>query len=223
MTSLGSDDYQYKGEYKMKKSSTNGMIVCASLLLAGITSTLNANATHPTFTAPNQINQEISYTASGKTDRKTAVLFQQLMRNNKNMQIHAEVAKRPVPQRDRQLEVAVNYTVHGKTDMKTLRKLIELFQNNKEVYVSATANVKTTKNTIKRTSGLKESKPQKKPNLYNNSKTAYAYIDYPPVYYPVMKQAITPQIAPQYPQLSADNAPFPMDYSPKYSKRIAAR
>ena len=92
-----------KGEYKMKKLSANGMIVCASLLMTGITSTLNANTTHPSFTAPIQINQGISYTASGKTDRKTAVLFQQLMRNNKNLQIHAEVAEKPAPQRSRQL------------------------------------------------------------------------------------------------------------------------
>ncbi len=205
----------------MKKLSTNGIIVCASLLITGITSTLNANTTHPRFTATNQINQDISYTASGKTDRKTAMLFQQLMRNNKNLQIHAEVVKRPAPQRSRQLEVAVNYTVHGKTDMKTLRKLLKLFQSNKTVYVSATANVKM--NTTKRTSEVEESKPQKNPNLYNNSKTANAYYGYPPVYYPVMTQAVATQIAPQYPVLSAENAPFPMDYSAHYTTRIAAK
>ena len=198
----------------MKKLSTNGIIVCASLLLTGITSTLNAHTTHPRFIAP---NQNVSYNASDKTDRKAAMIFQQLVRNHKNLQINAEVAKKHAPQRGQQLEVAVNYTFHGKTDMKKLRKFIKLFKSNKTVYVSATLNVKT--NNTKRIPEAKKSKPKKNPNLYNNLPTAYVYNGYP---VPVM-QSIATQEAAQYPLLSAANSAFPMDYSAHYSTLIAAR
>ncbi len=77
--------------------------------------------------------------------------------------------------------------------------------------------------TTKRTPELEESKPQKNPSLYNNSPTAFVYNGYPPVYYPVMTQTVATQEAAQYSVLSAENAPFPMDYSSHYSTRIAAK
>ena len=164
----------------MKKLSANGIIVCAGLLMTGITSAINASTAQSTITAPTKNYQNISYTASGKTDRKTAMLFQQLIKNNKNLQIHAKVIKKPAPKRNRQVEVAVDHTVHGKTDMKTLRKLIKLFQTSEEVYVSATTNVRS--NTAKRNPKMEVPKPQRNQDRYNNSDSAYAYSYYPPVY-----------------------------------------
>ena len=121
--------------------SRNTLLLCSAILVTGIVSA-NKSETINTTTANNHATHNISYTAHGKTDRRTARLFRQLLQNNPNMQIHAEVIQKPAYQNRRPVEVSVNYTIRGKTSMRTVRRMIELFKNSKEVQVSATAKLR---------------------------------------------------------------------------------
>lgn len=165
---------------KMKKNTGNALILGAATLLVGVTSTNSLDAANNTHNAIQQTTQNVSYTAHGKTDRQTARLFQQLMQNNRNLQIHAEVIKKPVSYNKPQKDVNINYTISGKTDMKTVRKLIKLFNNSKAIEISMIAN--SGSQTAKQKPQLKELKPQKNQNLYNGSASAYVY-NYPQPYF----------------------------------------
>lgn len=118
----------------MKKLSANGIIVCAGLLMTGITSAINAGTAQSIISAPKQNFQNISYTSSGKTDRKTAMLFQQLMKNNKGLEVHAKVLRKPAPSQNYQ---NFSYSARGKTDRKTALLFQQLMKNNKDLEVHA--------------------------------------------------------------------------------------
>ena len=91
--------------------------------------------------------QSISYTATGKTDRRTAILFKQLMKNNPNIQVSAQIVKKASPARSSHTgTVSVNYTLKGSTDVKTARKLIALFKNSRHIEVIA--NISGRKNSF---------------------------------------------------------------------------
>lgn len=121
----------------MKKLSAHGIIVCTGLLMTGITSAINASTAQSTIAAPTINYQNISYTASGKTDKKTAMLFQQLMKNNKGLEVHAEVVRNPAPKQNHQ---NFSYTARGKTDRKTALLFQQLMKNNKDLEVHAKVN-----------------------------------------------------------------------------------
>lgn len=121
--------------------SRNTLLLCSAILVTGIVSA-NKSETINTPTANKNATHNMSYTAHGKTDRKTARLFRQLLQNNPNLKIHAEVIQKPAYQNRPPFEVSVNYTIHGKTSMRTVRRMIQLFKNSKEVQVSATAKLR---------------------------------------------------------------------------------
>ena len=118
-----------------------------SLVVMGLTSmaSLVANANNvPVNTAK---TQQISYTATGKTDRQTAKLFKQLMKNNPNIQVSAQIVKKARPTHSSQTgTVSVNYTLKGSTDVRTARKLIALFKNSRHIEV--VANISGRKNSF---------------------------------------------------------------------------
>jgi GrpB-like predicted nucleotidyltransferase (UPF0157 family) len=122
--------------------------------------------------------KSVSYTAHGKTDRKTALLFQQLLKNNRNLQIQTQVIKRSVPSAKRNLVVSVNYTVTGKTNMNTVRKLVKLFKNNKEVEIIAKANINAS---TSRQQNIQYGHNNWKYNTFPIQQPFY-YKGYPPVY-----------------------------------------
>lgn len=117
----------------MKLFSRNGLILstslCAAVILSGIVSANKVEA-----------SSAVSYTATGKTDMRTARMFKKLLKNSQYLQVHASV-KSPA-KRKPEVDVAVNYTITGKTSLSNVRKLIKLFQSSKHVKVTARANVK---------------------------------------------------------------------------------
>lgn len=165
---------------KMNKNSRNALILGTATLFAGVTVTNTLDAANNTQNTIEKTTQSVSYTAHGKTDIKTARLFKQLMQNNRNLQIHAEVIKQPVRQNKPQKEVDINYTITGKTDMKTVRKLIKLFNNSKAIEISMVAN--SGSQTAKQKRQQKEYMPKQKQDLNNGSANAYVY-NYPQPYY----------------------------------------
>jgi len=167
-----------KGALKMKKNSRNTLILGTATLLAGVAATNTLDAANNTQNTIEKTTQSVSYTADGKTDIKTARLFKQLMQNNRNLQIHAEVIKQPARQNKPHKEVDINYTITGKTDMKTVKKLIKLINNSKAIEISMIAN--TGSQTAKQKRQQKEYMP--KQNLHNGSANAYVY-NYPQPYY----------------------------------------
>ena len=112
----------------MKKNTGNALILGAATLLAGVTSTNSLDAANNTHNAIQQTTQNVSYTAHGKTDRKTARLFQQLMQNNRNLQIHAEVIKKPVSYNKPQKDVNINYTIQWQNGHENSQKTDQTIQ-----------------------------------------------------------------------------------------------
>ncbi len=121
--------------------SKNGLILCSALLISGIASAAaHNNVLHKNTHSMHNLSQNISYTAHGTTDARTAKMFRQLLKNNKALQVTASV-KKSAPKRD--VDVAVNYTIKGKTSLSNVKKLIQLFKNSQHVQVRARANVKS--------------------------------------------------------------------------------
>lgn len=116
----------------MKLFSRNGLILstslCAAVIFSGLVSSSKVEA-----------SGTVSYTATGKTDMRTAQMFKKLLKNSQHLQVHASV-KSPAKQKP-EVDVAVNYTITGKTSLSNVRKLIKLFQSSKHVEVIARANV----------------------------------------------------------------------------------
>ena len=167
--------------YSMKYFSEDKLILAALVLLTGAASANKADIFNTKPSAPASTIQNISYTANGTTDRRTALLFQQLMKNRHQLQISAEVIQSPKQQSRSPVDVTVNYTIHGKTSMKTVKRMIQLFKNNKEVQVIATANIKSNRTRNIQRSNLAQ---QRIPN--NNPFPApyqpFYYNGYPPVF-----------------------------------------
>lgn len=141
----------------MKIFSGKKLLLCVATILTGtLAGTASANNTIDlsglTGLSKSSNEHGVSYTAHGKTDMRTAKMFKQLMENNRNLQIHAEVGsvkKRPsqlTQSKKQQVEVSVNYTIRGKTNMKTVRKFIKLFQNNRHIEVTANISKKSRTN-----------------------------------------------------------------------------
>lgn len=114
----------------------------ASLFAAGLTGMVGLVINSATASPNVSNNQSITYTASGKTDRQTAKLFKQLMQNNPNIQVSAQIVKRAdqTNQSSKPGSVSVNYSLKGTTDVKTARKLIRLFKNSRHIDVVANIN-----------------------------------------------------------------------------------
>lgn len=145
----------------MEISSKNKLILLSTVLLTGAVSASQLTIGQHQAQQPKAQNHSlanVTYTAHGTTDRKTALLFKQLMKNRKNLQITAEVspssksaysgrtqgqhaAKQP-------MEVEINYTVRGKTTVANMKKLIKLFKTHKRVEVVAEANIDVTPNIV---------------------------------------------------------------------------
>jgi hypothetical protein len=130
-----------KGLYFMNFLSKNGLIVCASLMISGIASAAAHNYNdNKTRSVQNTIPHNISYTAHGTTDARTARMFRQLLKNSQALQVTASV-KKSKPERD--VDVTVNYTIKGKTSLSNVRKLIKLFKTSKHIQVIARANIRS--------------------------------------------------------------------------------
>jgi hypothetical protein len=116
----------------MKISSRNKLAIVSAMLVTGVATanTFSANTNQAT-----PLNQNISYTAHGTTDRKTAELFKKLMKNSHNLAVQVKVHKKGIKQnRD------FSYTITGKTSIKNVKKLMHLFKTNKHVEIIAEAN-----------------------------------------------------------------------------------
>ena len=125
----------------MNLFSTNGLILCSALLISGIASAAaHNNVLHKNKHSMQSLSQNISYTAHGTTDARTAKMFRQLLKNSKALQVTASV-RNSAPKKD--VDVAVNYTIKGKTSVKNVKKLIQLFKNSRYVQVRARANVRS--------------------------------------------------------------------------------
>ncbi len=165
--------------YNMKYFTEDKMILATLVLLTGAASANKADVFNSEPSATLKTQQNVSYTAHGTTDRRTALLFQQLMKNRQQLQINAEVIQRPTQSSKRSVEVAVNYTIHGRTSLKKVRQMIELFKNNKEVQVIAQANVKANPSKINQGAYVNQ---QRNYNAFPAPYQPFYYNGYPPVF-----------------------------------------
>ena len=176
----------------------------AVLLIAGVALTTMASAYNSQQSSPSHSKQAtklVTYTASGKTDVRTARLFQQLMKNNPNIQVTAKVsnkAKKP------SAYVDVNYTIKGKTNRATVRKLVRLFQTSKRVEVITNIHQKSA------ASGRYSNKQYIPNNYYSYQGYAIQPVTNPTIWYRV---PVWTQPYPSAPKMDITQAPFPMDYS----------
>jgi len=104
-----------------------------------------ANFYHKDTASNATTTHNISYTASGTMSKEKALLLKHLLKNNKNLEIHAEVTTpRPIHKRSvskRPIEVSVNYTVKGKTTVANVKKLMRLLKTHKHIEIVAEANI----------------------------------------------------------------------------------
>ena len=177
----------------------------AAVFIAGVAITTVASAYNSNESVSNNANQptkSVTYTASGKTDIRTAKLFQQLMQNNPNIQVTTQVIHKAKKARKRNTYVDVNYTLKGKTDRATVRKLVKLFQSNKRIEVIANIRHKPSSN-------------QRMTNTRNIPNNYYSYQGYTiqPVTNPTIWYRVPMWTQPYPQQLDITQAPYPMDYS----------
>ena len=108
--------------------------------------TTSASATKPVSitSSHNNFSNNTTYTASGKMDRKMAVMLTNLLRNP-HLQVRAEINGQPLqtisPKSSikNPMDILANYTITGKTDRKTVLRLKKLLQNNQHLQISAEA------------------------------------------------------------------------------------
>jgi len=97
---------------------------------------------------PATFKTNTSYTASGKMDKKMAVMLINLLRNP-HLQVRAEVNGRPLQtispqsQPKNPMNILANYTITGKTDRQTVLKLKRMLQSGRKLQINAQANFKT--------------------------------------------------------------------------------
>jgi len=124
----------------MKILSKNKLAIFAAVLLTGAAyaNKANTNMGNHASGAVNHSMKNLSYTAHGKTDRRTAMLFQQLLKQQKNhnLQVHVDVTKRAARSSNKNF----TYTITGKTSIRNVKKLMQLFKTNKHVEIVAQAN-----------------------------------------------------------------------------------
>ena len=117
----------------------------AALTVALATTSVSANKPTNAFSAPNSLTNNTTYTASGKMDRKTAVMLTNLLRNP-HLQVRAKINGQPLqtispkPAMKNPMDILANYTITGKTDRKTVLRLKELLQNNQHLQINAEAS-----------------------------------------------------------------------------------
>lgn len=196
----------------MKILTSNKFALISAILVTGV-ATANTFSTNKNDVT--QTKQNISYTAHGTTDQKTAKLFRQLMKNSHNLEVQVKVHKKSTKQnRD------FSYTITGKTSIKNVKKLMHLFKTNKHVEIIAKSHPRTnTQHIVSHTSQQPQYLQQwglnKIPTLYQ----PFYYNGIPPVFvrgnivwYPV---PVSNGVAPQ--QLVAA-PPYPMHYAAVASK-----
>jgi hypothetical protein len=121
------------------------LLSSAALTVALATTSASANKPTIAFNAPNSLNDNATYTASGKMDRKTAVMLTNLLRNP-HLQVRAKINGQPLqtispkPAMKNPINILANYTITGKTDRKTVLRLKKLLQNNQHLQIQAEAN-----------------------------------------------------------------------------------
>ncbi len=139
----------------MKDFSKTTVILSTALCAVAILGN-SASATVETPKIANFSNQtsnnmapNATYTASGKMDKKTAVMLVNLLRNP-HLKVRATVNGQrlqtinPEQATSKKLtDVFVKYTITGKTDRKTVLKLKKLMQKSKHLQISAQMNINT--------------------------------------------------------------------------------
>jgi len=121
------------------------LLSSAALTIALATTSASANKPTNAFSASNNLSNNTTYTASGKMDRKTAVMLTNLLRNP-HLQVRAKINGQPLqtispkPAMKNPMNILANYTITGKTDRKTVLRLKKLLQNNQHLQINAEAN-----------------------------------------------------------------------------------
>ncbi len=135
----------------MKLFSNTALALCTAGLL--LTTISMAQATR--FNATNNnTDQRITYTASGKTNIQTVRLFQQLLKNSRNLTVSSHITHRPKQQtvystQRKTLQPSVDYTIEGKTSLKNVKQLMNLFRNNKHIEMFVEAKTNSPNNDVK--------------------------------------------------------------------------
>jgi len=134
----------------MKMNAEKLYLASSAILTIALLST-PASATKSLNTAdkPSTFTANKSYTASGKMDRKMALMLTNLLRNP-HLQVRAEINGKPLQTISPQvsinkspMDVLTNYTITGKTDKKTVLKLKKMLQSGQPLDISAQVNFNT--------------------------------------------------------------------------------
>ncbi len=124
------------------------LLSSAVLTVALATTSASANKPINVTSASNNFNNfssNTTYTASGKMDRKTAVMLTNLLRNP-HLQVRAKINGQPLqtispkPAMKNPMDILANYTITGKTDRKTVLRLKKLLQSNQGLQINAEAS-----------------------------------------------------------------------------------
>ncbi|MEE9327489.1 MAG: hypothetical protein V3U71_09370 [Cocleimonas sp.] len=116
----------------MRISSKHKLAIVSAMLVTGVAT---ANTFSASTNQTSQLKQNIAYTAHGTTDRKTAALFKQLMKNSDNLEVQVKVHKKSTQQNK-----DFSYTITGKTSIKNVKKLMHLLKTNQQIEIIAEAN-----------------------------------------------------------------------------------
>lgn len=132
------------------KVNSESIFLLSSAVLTVTLATTSASANKPitVTSASNNFSSNTSYTASGKMDRKTAVMLTNLLRNP-HLQVRAKINGQPLQTispkaaMKNPINILANYTITGKTDRRTVLRLKKLLQNSQHLQINAEANFNT--------------------------------------------------------------------------------